>query len=219
MMHTGNNRFSVSARWAVGMLLFSVSIIEGAFLQGCTVNDSTPAPLATVQSNFFPLDNGLLYTYGRTTNYTKYDTITCRMVIAQPPMNQNELKDTITNLPFYYISYTNDADGNLAGILGTDTSSLIALDGSLQDSATWVADGIRGIHATVVAEYDDYYLPGRQEDFKDVLAVQYHQDSQPMDTYTLRFFARGYGLILEREFVGPTTEIARLQLIGVQYPR
>jgi hypothetical protein len=186
-------------------------------MQGCTVNDATSAPQATVQGNFFPLDNGLLYTYGRTTNFTNYDTITCRMVIAQPPMNKNELKDTITNLPFYYISYTTDADGNPAGILSTDTSSLMVLDGSLQDSATWVADGVRGIHAIVVAQYDDYFLPGRQEDFKDVLAVEYHQDGQPTGTYTLRFFARGYGLILEREF-SPSSEISRLQLISVQYP-
>ncbi len=197
----------------IALLLFVI-----ACFGGCTVNNATPAPEATVQSYFFPLDNGMLYTYGRTTNFTDYDTITCQMVIAQSGLTQNELKDTTTKLPFYYISYTNDADGNLAGILSTDTSTLMALDGKLEPGATWVADEIRGIQATVVEQYDDYYLPGRQQAYTDVLAVEYHQDGQPADTYTLRFFARGYGLILERQLVGPTTEISRLQLIGIQYP-
>ncbi len=199
--------------WIDGIfVLLSVTLING-----CSVNDAPPSPLATVQSNFFPLVNGMLYTYGRTTNFTNYDTITCRLLTEEPPyIPQNELLDTLSEKPFYYITYTKDADGNLAGILSTDTSSLMALDGTLQDSATWVADEVHGIHATVVAEYDDYYLPGRQQDYSNVLAVEYHQDGQPADTYTLRFFARGYGLILERDLVGPNTEIARLQLISVQ---
>jgi hypothetical protein len=198
----------------------SLCLMLGIFpmLQGCTVNDATPAPQATVQSNFFPLENGLLYTYGRTTNFTKYDTISCWLFTVQPPaILQNVLEDTVTKAPFYSFVYSTDADGNPEGILSTDTSTLIALDGNLQDSATWVADEAHGIHATVVAQYDDYYLPGRQEDFADVLAVEYHQDGQPADIYTLRFFARGYGLILEREF-GPSSEISRLQLISVRYP-
>ncbi len=211
----GINHLVRSALWAEAVFLLAAMICFG----GCAVNDATPAPQATVQNNFFPLENGLIYTYGRTTNFTNYDTITCRLITEQPPLIlQNELEDTVTDRPFYYIAYSTDADGNPEGILSTDTSTLIALDGNLQDSATWVADETRGIHATVVAQYDSYYLPGRQEAFNDVLCIEYHQDGLPADTYTLRFFARGYGLILERELVGPTTEIARLQLISVQYP-
>lgn len=212
-------RLSTPLHRAVGAAKVLAVFFLLAGLTGCMVNDATPTPEATVQNNFFPLDNGLLYTYGRTTNFTNYDTITCRLITVQPPtIMQNELEDTATGTPFYYIDYTRDADGNEAALLSTDTSTLMVLDGTLQQGATWVADDVHGIQATVIQQYDDYYLPGRQEDFTNVIEVEYHQNGQPADTYTLRFFASGHGLILERELVGSSTEIARLQLIGIQNP-
>ena len=193
-------------------------LVSSAVLPGCTVNDATPTPEATVQSHFFPLNNGLVYTYRRFRN-NRYDTLTLRIKIGQPPSTTNELDNVATGLPYYYIGFTHDADNNLAALLSTDSSKLIALDGTLQDSATWVADEVNGIHATVVAQYDDYYLPGdplRKTDYTSVLVVEYHQNGQPSGNYVLRYFARDHGLILEQQLVGPGTEITNLQLISIQ---
>ena len=190
-----------------------------AIVSGCAVNDTSSLPQATVESYFYPLDNGVVYTYQRFF-HNRNDTLQLRIEIGQPPSMQNILLDSKTELPYYYVGYSYDPTGNTtAGILATDTSTLIALEGSLEPNATWVADENNGIHATVVDRpYDDFYLPGRQLDYTDVLPVKYHQDGQPESNYTLRYFARGHGLILEQEFVGPGTQIASLQLISIQYP-
>jgi hypothetical protein len=192
----------------------------GLFLsfEGCNVNDTTPSPQATVQGNFFPLDNGLIYTYDRFSN-NKYDTISCRLIIGQSALDNNYLYNIGDSQILYDIGFTHDANGNLAAVLSNDTMSLMALDGNLQVGATWVADDVHGIQATVVGQYDDYYLPGRTTQYSNVLAVEYHQEGQPASFYTLRFFAQDHGLILERQLVGPNTEIASLQLISIQYPQ
>jgi hypothetical protein len=194
-------------------------LLFGLFLalESCAVNDTSSSGQATVQNSFFPLDNGLLYTYGRFGN-NRYDTITCRIVIGKTAAYNNVLLDTANSQLLYYIDFTHDANGNLAATLSNDTMTLMALDGNLQTGATWVADDVHGIQATVVGQYDDYYLPGRTTQYSNVLAVKYHQDGQPDNCYTLRFFAQGNGLILERQLVGPNTEIASLQLISIQYP-
>src|SRR5665213_2010350 len=186
-----------------------------SMLAGCTVNDATPAPPATVRGNFFPFDNGLLYSYRRFNN-NRYDTLNLLLNIGQPPSTSNTLINEATKLPYYHIGFAYDADNNLAAMLSTDTASLMALDGTLEQGATWVADDIHGIHATVITQYDDYYLPLRQQDYADVLEVQYHRDGDPPGNYTLRFFARDHGLILERQIVNPETEIASLQLISIR---
>ncbi len=195
-----------------GIALFASS----AMFAGCTVNDASPAPEATVQSHFFPFDNGLVYTYRRFNN-NGYDTLSLRIRIGQHPSTQSEMDNTATGLPYYYIGFTHDADRNLAAMLSTDTSALMVLDGTLEDSATWVADDIRGIHATVITQYDDYFLPGnpRGSEYPSVLVVKYHRDADPPGTYTLRYFARDHGLILEQQVVAPGTEITDLQLIGI----
>jgi hypothetical protein len=195
-------------------LLFAVFLA----LVGCAVNDATPTWQPTVQGNFFPLDNGLLYTYDRFNN-NRYDTLTCRLVIGQTAAYNNYLQNIADSQILYYIGLTHDANGNQAATLSNDTMTLMALDGNLQTGATWVADDVHGIQATVVGQYDDYYLPGRNTQYSDVLAVEYHQQGQPSNFYTLRFFAQGHGLILERQLVGPNTEIASLQLISIQYPQ
>ena len=195
----------------------SILLLSGiAMLGGCTANDAAPAPEATVQSHFFPLDNGLIYSYRRFNN-NRYDTLNLRITIGQPPLIT--MDNLATGLPYYHIGFVHDADNNTAAMLSTDTSTLMALDGTLEDSATWVADEINGIHATVVAQYDDYYLPGdplRQTDYASVLVVKYHQDNEPSTNYTLRYFARDHGLILEQQLVGPGTEITNLQLISIR---
>src|SRR5579863_9853367 len=85
-------------------------------LSGCTVNDATPAPPATVRGNFFPFDNGLLYSYRRFNN-NRYDTLNLLLNIGQPPSTSNTLIDAATKLPYYYIGFAFDADNNLAAML------------------------------------------------------------------------------------------------------
>ena len=202
-------------------ILLLGTIVPIAFFlafEGCAVNDATPIWQPTVEGTFFPLDNGLSYTYDRFSN-NRYDTITCRLFIGQTAAFNSYLENLADSQILYYVGFTHDADGNLAATLSNDTMTLMALDGNLQTGATWVADDVHGIQATVVGQYDDYYLPGRATQYSDVLAVEYHQRGQPDNFYTLRFFAQGHGLILERQLVGPNTEIASLQLISIQYPQ
>jgi hypothetical protein len=197
------------------ILLSGVIGLSG--LNGCSVNDSQPAPEATVQTHFFPLDNGLVYTYSRF-NHNTFDTLTCRLIIGQTLLDKNVLVDTKTDSTLYALGFTHDVNGNLAAVMQNGDTSMIVLDGQLLIGATWIADAVHNIRATIIDHYDDYYLPGRLVHFPDVLAVKYHQDGQPSTDYTLRYFARDQGLIFERELVEETTEIASLQLLNVNYP-
>ena len=198
-------------------LIVAIGLLGLAGLQSCGINDPSPSPQATVESHFFPQDNGLLYTYIRF-NHNTYDTLTCRLILGQTVADKNALVDTKTDSALYYMRFTHDANGNYAAELSNGDTTLLALDGQLLTGATWVADEVHNIHATVVGHYDDYYLPGRLIHFSDVLAVKYHQDTQPDNVYTLRFFARDRGIVFERNLVGPNTEIASLQLLSVEYP-
>lgn len=193
------------------ILLGAAGILFGMLaMNGCTVNDAQPSSAATVQGNFFPLENGILYSYVRTAGFSNSDTISCLLKSMTP------YQDSLGTL--YTFSYIKDPNGYTEAILSTDTSNLIALDGTLVPGASWIADVQRGIEASVVTQYDDYYLPGRQEHFSNVVEVKYHQSGLPVDSYTLRFFASGVGLILERDIAGQSNEVSRLQLIGLQYP-
>ncbi len=201
----------------MGCTLFAASIAMLS-IGGCTMVNTPSVPSTTVQSFFYPLDNGLIYTYARF-EHNRYDTISLELEIGQPPDMRNKLVNIATGEAVYYIGYSQDIDKNVAGIIATDTSTLMALDGRLEPNATWIADESNGIRATVVsAPYDDYYLPGRKQDYTNVLPIKYHVEGQPDENYTLRFFAEGHGLILEQEFVGSGTQIASLQLISIQYP-
>ena len=184
-------------------------------LAGCQGPSAPNLTTPTVQSQFFPLDNGLVYTYLRLLN-NRYDTLNLRLITAQPGQ-QNVFVYNGTLDTFYRVSLTHDADFNEAAVISTDTSSLMVLDGTLEDGATWIADDIHRIHSTVIkAQYDDYYLPDvKGKDYSNVVVVEYHQDGQPENNYTLRYFAQGYGLILEEQIIGSSV-IASLELIGIQ---
>lgn len=204
------------------LVLFTVAILATLALQSCSVNDATNSAndRATVRTHFFPQDNGMIYTYSRYNN-DKYDTLACNLVVGQRAEIRNSLvyrnATTSATTVLYYLSYTTDVFGNVAAELATDSAKLLALDGELVPGATWIADPVHNIRATVVEHYDEYYLPGREAHFSDVVAVKYHQDGQPDNVYTIRFFARGQGLIFER-LVAANTEIASLQILSIQYP-
>ena len=200
-------------RW-VGWICGAAVVLGIAVLAGCTPSDTPVVNTPTVQSQFFPIQNGLLYTYLRLSS-NRYDTLSLRLITGNPGQEPVFVFDGIRDT-FYRIDLTRDANFNQAAVISTDTSSLMVLDGTLEDGATWVADDIHRIHATVIkAQYDDYYLPGEAQDYKNVLVVQYHQDGEPDDSYTLRYFAQGHGLILEQQIVGRLV-IASLELISIQ---
>ena len=110
------------------------------------------------------------------------------------------------------------SDGSVNCILSTSSADIgiVALKGTLDLGATWYADIAQKIQANVVGKYAEYYLPGRQVHYSDVVVVKYTDSSMPADTYVVRYFARGYGLILERTITGAASEISNLQLISFQ---
>lgn len=190
-------------------------------LAGCSMSSAPASPVSTVQTYFFPLQNGLVYRYSRFTSgpaKNTYDTVVCQLIIGQTMADKNVLVDTSTGNPLFFIGFTHDANNNLAATLSTGDTTLLALDGPLVDSATWVADPVHRIRATVLARYDDYYLEDRAVHFPDVIMVRYHHDGEDESIYTLRFFASGYGLVREVEMAGGNTEIASLQLLDIRYP-
>ena len=205
-------------RYSFGLLFV---LATTALIGGCRGTVTAPGPDITAGAYFFPFDNGLLYTYSRSTNTNnviRYDTIVCRIVVGPSYLDANALVNTGTNTPLYRIRMSRDANGNAAALMEWGDTTLYALDGPLVPTATWIADPVNGIVATVVDRYDEYYLQGRLENFKDVIEVKYHQTGQPENVYTIRFFARNNGLILERQLAGPGTEIASLQLLGIRSP-
>ncbi len=197
-----------------------IAALFAAFLsvEGCAVNDATPSPEATVQTHFFPLNNGLVYTFQEYNNHTT-DTVQWKLVTGRPGY-PNVLVNYQTGDTIYRIGLTHDANGNLAALLSNDTQTLMVLDGELQKEATWMADVGHKIRAKVVDQYDDYYLEGRTTHFTNVLVVQYYidqdgQDDQIPSSYILRFFAKDHGMIAQREIAGQT-EISSLQLISIE---
>jgi len=197
-------------------LIIVIAIAFGAALSGCGVTDNNPLGTATPQSHFYPIDNGLVYTYSRYSN-NRYDTISCILKVGRTRVDKDTLLISDPNTPLYYLWLGPDANGNQAAFLENGDTTLCALDGPLVPNATWIADETHSIQATVVDRYDDYYLPGRLVHYSDVLAVKYHTTGQPDNVYTLRFFARDHGLILERQ-LALYGEVASLQLISIQYP-
>ena len=172
----------------------------------------------TVESHFFPLSNGLVYTYSRFDALrAENDTLRCRLHIGQTKLDSNLFFNLKTGDTVYHIGFDKDASGNEDAFLRFGDTTLLVLDGKLEQGATWVAE-IHGIHATVIAHYDDYYLPGRQIHYPDVLLVKY-QDLGNEKNYTLRFFARDHGLIREVSLIDDgSTEISSLQLLSIDSP-
>ena len=118
----------------------------------------------------------------------------------------------------YYFKDEQSADGSIICILANSATDkgFVALKGTLDLGATWYTDSAQTIQATVVGKYAEYYLPGRQLHYNDVVVVKYADKNASLDNYLVRYFARDYGLILEREVTGPSTEIIHLQLLSRQ---
>ena len=201
-------------RWLGILLLLGATLIGG-----CGVSDAPSDPANSVRAYAYPLTNGLQYRYARfTTNLvtSSYDTATYQLTVGLSAFDTSTISkiggkgDTL-----YRFIFSTDPRTNMpAMVLSSDQQPMFALEGTLADSSSWKATLY--ITATVFAHYDEYVPnPPAAESFHDVLVVKYHSAGDPSDTYTLRFFARDYGLILEKHIIGNATVIGTLQLVAV----
>ena len=205
-------------RVAVRIALFGLLM---AGLAACSSgNDPGASSESPAKKYFFPTTNGAIYTYARTVTkdgHIAMDTLRCQLDVAQNLATKNDLRDIKTGKILYYFDLTHDALNNYAATLSSGDTTLYALDGTLQDSSTWIADPTHRIRATVVEHIDDYYPPRPAEvHFPDVISVKYQTDGDPTGIYTLRFFASGHGLIRETEVSPGGAEISSLQVLSIQ---
>jgi hypothetical protein len=190
-----------------------------AGLSSCGVTDTPTDPGNVVRAYSYPLTNGLQYRYARfTTNLhsSSYDTATYQIQVGLSAIEQNRVvrlgqpHDTLYNFIFSTDLRTNKA----SVVLSNAQQNFIALEGDLADSSNWKADLYTT--ATVFAHYDEYVPnPPQGQSFSDVIVVRYHRSGDPADNYSLRFYSRGYGLILEKTIIGSVTVIGTLQLLEV----
>jgi hypothetical protein len=198
--------------------LIVLMVMTALFFGGCAVSDPPADSQPTVLSHFFPLTNGLIYSYSRfDKTLNENDTLRCRLLVGQTKLDPDLLINTKTGDTVYHIGFTKDANGNQAAFMQNGDTTIYVLSGQLVPGARWVADIDHGIYATDTAHYDDYYLRDRQTHFPDVVVVEYQQTNHP-DIHTLRFFARDHGLIREVSLYGDGTEISSLQLISIESP-
>ncbi len=192
-----------------------------AIFAGCSASSSTqPQNAPVAESYFFPQTNGIQYTYSEHAT-TQLDTSTYQVKVGGQYGDFTQLLKQDNGLPgtdvLYFYKTSTDRDGVLQCIMsrsGNQDDAIVALKGTLNIGSAWFADDAEQIEATVVAHYDTYLLPGHEQTYEDVVAVKYLNKNSPGDVYVLRFFARDFGLILERSIVGQTSEIANLQLLS-----
>lgn len=188
---------------------------------GCAANDiAGPKSDPVAQSYFFPQTNGNQYTYSQH-NLSVIDTSTYQIKVGGQYGDFTQLLKQDNGYPgtevLYFYKTTQDRDGVLKCIMsrsGNTDDALIALKGLLTVGSTWFADAKEQIQASVVEHYTTFLLPGQEQIYSDVVAVKYADKNAIDDIYTLRFFARDFGLILERSIVGKASENTNLQLLS-----
>ncbi|HET9135384.1 MAG TPA: hypothetical protein VFO76_02010 [Candidatus Kapabacteria bacterium] len=196
------------------------SLATAALLASCSA-PTTPelSENAPADQYFYPATTGIQYVYSQGTSANSQDTTTYNtqitsttygsyiQLVSQTPASSNVL---------YYFKVEQPTPGAPIKCILSSTGSdqgLVVLQGDLSIGSTWFADGANNIEASVVGRYADYFPPGLSQVYHDVVVVKYIDKTKGEDSYTIRFFARDYGLILEREVLNPTTEVANLQLL------
>jgi hypothetical protein len=187
--------------------------------------DATPlASTDGVQAYCYPLRNALQYRYARFSSSQispTYDTTVFQIQVGISTFDTNRLanlKAPRSNL--YNFVFGLDGQGGNKVDFANTSIHFVALDGSLTDSSTWIADQTTGTTAMVFAHYDQYVPDpnSSQLSYHDVIVVKYHRPTDPPSNYTLRFYARSIGLILEKTVVGSSTVIAALELVAIGDP-
>lgn len=201
---------------------FIIGSFSAILLASCSA-PTQPAPLSqTADAYFFQPDLTQIYTYSQDNSSTldtfayqvrqvdnSYDSY---LVLTQKnPLAPN-------NGVLYYFKKKANNDGSIVCVLSNSATDdgFVALKGTMDIGASWYADTAHAILATVVGKYAEYYLPGREQHYTDVVVVKYSDKNAPADNYIVRYFARDYGLILERTITGPASEVADLQLLSRQ---
>jgi hypothetical protein len=198
------------------------AVLAAIFFAGCSSGNDPSATSndSPAKHYFFPTTNGAIYTYARTVTKDGHivtDTLRCQLDVAQSLATKNDLRDIKTGAILYFFDLTHDGLNNYAATLSSGDTTLYALDGTLQDGSTWIADPTHRIRATVSQHIDDYYAPLPADvHFSDVISIKYQTDSLPQSIYTLRFFASGHGLIRETEVSPGGAEISSLQVLSIQ---
>ena len=198
-----------------------LSLTFGSMLFGCSAPTDPSSSPARANDYFFPQDATLHYTYSQD-KLTTIDTFTYRVNGSQSYGGYSELiregQSASANDTLYYFKNDKASDGSQVCVLSSSQSDkgLVVLKGILDLGASWYADGAQNIQATVVGKYADYYLPGRERHYNDVIVVKYVNKLSPPEQYMVRYFARDFGLILERTVLSPSSDIANLQLLSRQ---
>jgi hypothetical protein len=201
--------------------LLSIGFLSSMALSGCSAdNPIVTEEDLTIKTHFYPIVNGSKYTYVRYNNEDGYDTVTYQVRVGQKRGDMNYLDRMGTNdhVPqvLYYFAYANDQFGQPAAVL-KDTAQFFALAGNLEKNGNpWIAQESPRVYAQVVNVYDTYLISDNIS-FDGVIAVKYWPAGSTTD-YTLRLYAKNYGLIKEKKVVGTNvgtqTEIGSLQLIS-----
>lgn len=197
--------------------LLSAGVLGTMSLSGCaTDNPIITEQDLTVKTHFYPIVNGSKYTYIRSSNNID-DTVTYQVRVGQTRADMNYLDrvDSSTRSPqvLYYFSLAQDQFGNPAAVLKDtkDTAQFYALAGNLEiGSNPWIAQESPRLYGQVVKAYDEFIDDDMQ--FHDVILVKYWSDeSKP---YTLRFYAKNFGLIKEKHMTATDVELSSMQLVA-----
>jgi hypothetical protein len=202
--------------------LHSIALLFAVVAASCTAPSDPAQHPASASDYFFPdNDNTLHYTYSQDSASVAV-TATYRMKVdsfAYGNFSQLIRQDQAASASqvLFYFKNELSTDGSVVCILSTKQGDpgFIALKGNLDLGSTWYADPSQTVSATVVGKYAEYYLPGRQVHYTDVVVIKYADKTGSADQYIIRYFARGYGLILERK-VEISSETADLQLLSRQ---
>ncbi len=201
---------------------FATAFALAAMVSACSA-PTDPAPLSSnADAYFFQPDLTQVYTYSQASS-TQVDTLSYQTSLVNPnnPYNSYlQLKNQSTSGTgvLYYFKSEQASDGSPLCLLANSPTStgFVALKGNLDLGATWYADSMQNVQASVVGKYAEYYLPGRSVHYEDVVVVKYTDKTAPSGYYIVRYFARNYGLIFELTVTGVNTQVVNLQLLSRQ---
>ncbi len=199
---------------------FAIASVLIFFLGSCSAPSDPTQLSSNADAYFFQQNTTYSYTYSQdktnsnpTATYGVTPPVTYGSFLSLVSQSQSGTADTLL---LFKNRVTSDGTVNCILSNSSTDNGIIVLKGMLDLGAEWYADTAQKIYANVVGKYAEYYLPGRQIHYSDVVVVKYTDSRAASDSYVIRYFARGYGLILERTITGTTSEISNLQLISFQ---
>lgn len=197
-------------------------------LASCAItNEPSDQATPVAESYFFSKSMGVQYTYSRDEHNTS-DTLTYQVVFNTSSYAPGEFSRLvrvedgalIDDEALYYYKTSFDRAGVLQCLMAKEEGSsetIVALQGELLTGSSWNATTDGSIVASVVDHYDFYYVVGREKKYEDVVVVKYIDSREAEDTYVLRYFANGFGLIHEKRVMSndsdPLAEVSNLRLI------